>query len=162
MKNILFILVFILTIPIYSQNYDAKELESGIDLFNQDRYDAAKNTFEDILDNNDDIAEAHYYLSKCLFNLGDLDEAIDRGEKSVELDDKNTEYHYNLGVMYAEDAKDASIFRAPFIAGDIKEQFQKTIELDPDNIKGRIGLAQFYLQAPGISGGDVDKALEQA
>jgi tetratricopeptide (TPR) repeat protein len=91
-----------------------------------------------------------------------LDEAITQGERAVELDDKNAEYHFDLGMMYAEDARDASIFRAPFIAGDIKEQFERTIELDPDHLQGRIGLAQFYLQAPGISGGDVEKALEQS
>jgi tetratricopeptide (TPR) repeat protein len=64
--------------------------------------------------------------------------------------------------MYAEDARDASFFRAPFIAGDIREQFERTVELDPDHLQGRIGLAQFYIQAPGIAGGDIDKALEQA
>lgn len=162
MKIILLLFVLILTAQIYTQSNNSKELERGINLFNQEKYDEAKKTFEVILENNDKSAEAHYYLSKCLFNLGDLDEGIDHGEQAVELDDNNAEYHYNLGVMYAEDARDASIFRAPFIASDIKEQFQRTIELDPDNLNGRIGLAEFYLQAPGISGGDVNKALEQA
>ena len=162
MKNILMMFILILTTQIYTQNDVSKELENGINLFNQEKYDAAKEIFETILDDNDDIAEAHFYLAQCFFNLGDLDEAIDNGEIAVELDDKSADYHFELGVMYAEDARDASFFRAPFIAGDIKEQFERTIELDPDHLQGRIGLAQFYLQAPGIAGGDVDKALEQA
>jgi len=162
MNNILWMLILILSIQIYTQSDNSKELESGINLFSEEKYDAAKEMFETILDDNDDIAEAHYYLAKCLFNLGDLDEAIDHGEKAVEPDDNNAEYHFELGMMYAEDARDASIFRAPFIAGDIKEQFERTVELNPDHLQGRIGLAQFYLQAPGIAGGDIDKALEQA
>ncbi len=162
MKNILLMLILILSIQIYTQSDNSKQLENGINLYNQEKYDAAKEIFETILDDNDDIAEAHHYLAKCLFNLGDLDDAIDHGEKAVELDDKNADYHFELGMMYAEDARDASIFRAPFIAGDIKEQFERTIELDPEHLQGRLGLAQFYLQAPGIAGGDVDKALEQA
>jgi len=162
MKNILLMIILLLPTQIYTQSDKSKELVNGINLFNQEKYDAAKEIFETIVEKNNDIAEAHYYLSKCLFNLGDLDEAIDHGEEAVELDDRNAEYHFELGMMYAEDARDASIFRAPFIAGDIKEQFERTIELDPNHLQGRIGLAQFYLQAPGIAGGDVDKALEQS
>ena len=162
MKNILLMLILILSTQIYTQSDNSKQLENGINLYNQEKYDAAKEILETILDDNDDIAEAHHYLAKCLFNFGDLDEAIHHGEKAVELDDKNADYHFELGMMYAEDARDASIFRAPFIAGDIKEQFERTIELDPEHLQGRLGLAQFYLQAPGIAGGDVDKALEQA
>lgn len=162
MKKIIMMFILILTIQIYTQSDNSKELENGINLFNQEKYEAAKEIFETILDDNDDIAEAHYYLAKCLFNLGDLDDAIEHGEIAVELDDKNAEYHFDLGMMYSEDARDASFFRAPFIAGDIKEQFERTIELDPNHLDGRISLAMFYLRAPGIAGGDVDKALEQS
>lgn len=162
MKKIPLMFILILTTQIYTQSDISKELENGINLYNQEKYDAAKEIFETILDENDDIAEAHYYLAKCLFNLGDLDDAIEHGEKAVELDDKNAEYHFDLGMMYAEDARDASFFRAPFISGDIKEQFERTIELDPNHLNGRISLAQFYLRAPGIAGGDIDKALEQS
>ena len=162
MKNLLMMFILILTAQIYTQSDYSKELEKGINLFNEEKFDEAKEIFETILEDSDDLAEAHYYLAKCLFNLGELDDAIEHGEKAVELEDKNAEYHFDLGMMYAEDARDASFFRAPFIAGDIKEQFERTVELDPDHLQGRIGLAQFYLQAPGIAGGDVDKALEQS
>jgi tetratricopeptide (TPR) repeat protein len=162
MKYIVLMFILILSTQIYTQNDNSKELENGINLYNQEKYEAAKEIFETILDDNDDIAEAHRYLAKCFFNLEELNEAMEHGEKAVELDDKNPEYHFELGMMYAEDARDASIFRAPFVAGDIKEQFERTVELDPEHLQGRIGLAQFYLQAPRISGGDVDKALEQA
>ena len=41
-----------------------------------------------------------------------------------------------------------------------KNQFKIAVELDSNNIGARVGLAQYYLQAPGIMGGDVDKAME--
>ena len=148
MKNNLLIFILILSTEICSQSDSDKALENGINLFNQEMYDAARLIFETILEENNDIAEAHYYLGKCFFRLGDLDEAIAQGEKAVELDEENAEYHFELGMMYSEDARDASIFTAPFVAGNIKEQFQRTIELDPNHLQGRIGLAQFYLQAP--------------
>ena len=49
-----------------------------------------------------------------------------------------------------------------FIAGNIKEQFKRTVELDPDHLQGRISLAYFYLHVPGMLGGDFEKALEQS
>lgn len=162
MKKIILFVILFLNVQVYTQSDTGKTLEVGINLFDQGNYAAAKHKFESVLDKNNRKAEAHYYLSKCLFNLGDLDDAIEHGEVAVELDDKNADYHFNLGVLYAEDASDASIFRAPFIAGNIKEQFRRTIELNPDHLEGRIGLTQFYIQAPSISGGDLDKALEQA
>ena len=158
MKKILLLILLTLSTQLYAQS----SLDNGISLYNQEKYSAAKEIFESFLEKNDGNSEAHLYLAKCLFQLGDLDEAIEHGERAVELDDKNPDYHFELGLLYAEDARDASIFRAPFLAGNIKEQFKRTIELDPNHLEGRIGLGEFYLQAPGIAGGDLDKALEQA
>ena len=44
----------------------------------------------------------------------------------------------------------------------MKSQFEKAVELDYSNIDARAGLAQYYLMAPGIMGGDINKAIEQA
>jgi tetratricopeptide (TPR) repeat protein len=158
MKKILLLILLTISTQLYAQS----SLENGINLFNREKYSAAKEIFESILEGNDAEADAHLYLAKCLFQLGDLDEAIEHGERAVELDEKNADYHFELGLMYAEDARDASIFRAPFVAGKVKDEFLRTVELDPEHLDGRIGLAEFYLQAPGIAGGDFDKALEQA
>jgi len=121
MKKILLIFILILTTEIYSQSDYSKELGNGISLYDQEKYDTAKEIFETILENNDDNAEAHYYLAKCLFRHGDLDDAIEHGEKAVELKDDNAEYHFELGRMYAEDA---SIFSAAFIAGNISARLR--------------------------------------
>jgi tetratricopeptide (TPR) repeat protein len=44
----------------------------------------------------------------------------------------------------------------------IKDLFTKAVENDPTNFEARRDLIQFYLQAPGIVGGSVTKAREQA
>jgi tetratricopeptide (TPR) repeat protein len=48
------------------------------------------------------------------------------------------------------------------LARRLKASFERAVELDPNHIDGREGLVQFYLQAPGIAGGSVAKAREQA
>jgi tetratricopeptide (TPR) repeat protein len=46
--------------------------------------------------------------------------------------------------------------------GKIKEALQKSVELAPTNYDMRRDLVQFYLQAPGIAGGSVRRATENA
>jgi tetratricopeptide (TPR) repeat protein len=56
----------------------------------------------------------------------------------------------------------ANKLKQPFLARRIKSEFEKAVELDPTSIDGRHGLIQFYSQAPGVMGGSMDKAREQA
>jgi tetratricopeptide (TPR) repeat protein len=46
--------------------------------------------------------------------------------------------------------------------GRIKDSFLKAVELSPKHFDMRRDLIQFYLQAPGIAGGSVRKARDQA
>jgi tetratricopeptide (TPR) repeat protein len=101
-------------------------------------------------------------LSKVFYIKKDIDKAEDHAEEAVEFDENSAEYHYWLGVCYGMDAQNASVFRQPFLAKDIKDEFRKAVELNPSHIEAPSGLAQFYLLAPGIMGGDEDKAVEEA
>ena len=49
MKNILIMFILILTTQVYTQSNNSKELENGINLFNQEKYDAAKEIFKTII-----------------------------------------------------------------------------------------------------------------
>jgi tetratricopeptide (TPR) repeat protein len=44
----------------------------------------------------------------------------------------------------------------------VKAEFERTVELDPQNVGAREGLVTFYTQAPGVMGGSIAKAREQA
>jgi len=44
------------------------------------------------------------------------------------------------------------------LAGRIRRAFERALELDPDNADARIGLLEFYLQAPRFMGGSFEKA----
>ena len=47
-------------------------------------------------------------------------------------------------------------------AKNVKNSFERAVELNPANLDARMGLVQFYAFAPGIMGGSKDKAREQA
>lgn len=67
---------------------------------------------------------------------------------------------YALGRAYGQQAMTASVFKMPGLASKTKDQFIKAVEQDPQLFEARMGLAQFYLIAPGIAGGSVAKARE--
>ncbi|MGB5849828.1 MAG: tetratricopeptide repeat protein [Ignavibacteriaceae bacterium] len=139
-----------------------KKVQEALNYYNQKNYEKAQAMLEIIIDSNEKNAEAHYYLGYTLFMLKNLDGAIEECERAVELDNDNADYHYDLGRLYGEDANDASIFRLPFLAGNIKDEAKTALRLNPNHLGARILLANFYFQAPGIFGGSYDKAIEHA
>lgn len=165
MKKSIIFLILIVSSFCFGQADFQKDLASGIEKFNNSDFDKAKKVFEDLYDKNENSAEVNFYLGYTLFkinNLENLDDAIEYLEKAVELEPNNIEYNFRLAQLYGIDAREASIFRVMSVASSMKEQLLKTLELDQNHIEARIYLANFYLQAPGIAGGDIEQALIEA
>ena len=64
--------------------------------------------------------------------------------------------------MYGAKAQEANIFRKPGHARRARMAFEKAVRLDPDHLAARTALVEYHLRAPGIVGGNREKALEQA
>ncbi len=83
-------------------------------------------------------------------------------ERAIALERGVSEYHLWLANSVGQQAQNASVVRQPFMARRIKAEFERAVELDPRSIEARNGLISYYLQAPAVMGGSVDKAREQA
>ena len=160
-KKLLFLLIFLCLLLNSSIIIANNDLDKAIKLLEAEKYEEAKTILEEIINKDDQNAGAYYYLGRTFMALRDYEEASDNFEESIDLNDKVADYHFWLGQAYASDARESSFFTQAILAPKILDQFEKTVELDPDHIGGRIGMANFYMQAPGIMGGDIDKALEQ-
>lgn len=136
------------------------DLTKAISLIEENRNEKAKEILEDLLDNDENNAEVNFYLGRTYLNLKDYSEASDYFEDAIEIDDNNAEYHFWLAQAYAGDAQESNFFSAAFIAPKIKDEFAKTVEIDPKHLGGYIGLANFHLNAPGIVGGDLEEAYK--
>jgi len=107
---------------------------------------------------NPNDAQANYLLSQVRLAFADLDAALPLAEKAVALDGANAKYHFQLGRVCAQMAQRAGIFKGMSLAGRTKKEFEAAMALDPKDTRVRLALMEFYWEAPGIAGGDKNKA----
>ncbi len=133
-------------------------VNDGIDSYNHKDYTTAIIKFQDIIKNDENNDPAFFYLGKCYLKTDNYDEAIDQFENAIDINNKNAEYYFYLGESLAEKAKNSGTFKRAWLAPKIRHAYEKVISLDKNHIKAFMRLTQFYMIAPGIMGGDMDKA----
>jgi len=97
-------------------------------------------------------------LGKAYYMEGDYKKASESFQKAVEADPANSAYHHWLGRAYGKRAETSSFLTAPSYAGKARQEFERAVELDPNNLEAINDLFEYYLQAPGLLGGGLDKA----
>ncbi len=107
-------------------------------------------------------AESSNLLCRAYFELEDWDRAESSCRKAVALDPDNSRFHLWLGRVYGEKADRAKFVAAAVLAGKVRGEFERAVQLNPTDVDARLDLAEFYLAAPGIVGGGEQKAREQA
>lgn len=113
-----------------------------------------------LLKNND--PEAYNLLSRAYYAMEDWDSAIRYGERAVSARPDNATYHWWLGRQYGEKAAVSNPLLAANLARKTKNEFERSVKLDPTNVAVRADLSEYYIEAPFIMGGGIDKARDQA
>jgi tetratricopeptide (TPR) repeat protein len=140
-----------------------ESVQQALKLADTKDFEGARKMLETIVSRNENESEAHFHLGKILLDhFRDLDASQEHLERAVELTDNRAEYHFTLGRLYGAVAQNGGIFTGMKYAGKVKDEFIRAVELEPNNIVYRTGLLRYYIQAPGIAGGSVSKAREQA
>ena len=107
-------------------------------------------------------ARAALYVGRAHLAERSIDRAIEALEKAAALDPKGAEPQLWLGRAYGQKAMKANVLQQASLAGKVRKAFERAVALDPANIDARLSLIDYYLLAPGIMGGSVAKAREQA
>src|SRR5262245_18796855 len=114
-----------------------------------------------VQDNPRDPA-AFNLLCRTYYQLELWDTAILMAEKSIALDPRNSVYHQWLGRAAGRKAEVSNPFTAFNLARKVRNEFERAVAFDPNNVSARADLAEYYLEAPGFLGGDKHKARQQA
>jgi len=106
--------------------------------FRAGRHEEAAQAFRQALEANPESVPARVNLATALVPLGYPERAMELNQEAVELDPGNAAAHYNLGVLYANQA-------------DYEEaigHFRATLEANAEDVAARVALAR-ALRATG-------------
>lgn len=109
-----------------------------------------------------DDAEAFNLLCRAYYATEQWSSAVKACEKAVAIASNDSNFHLWLGRAYGEKAEHSSWFTALGLAGKVRTEFERAVELDGGNVSARSDLAEFYIEAPGFIGGSKEKARLQA
>lgn len=107
-------------------------------------------------------AHSLFLMGRIKSAFGTREEAIALLEQAVSRNPNMAQYHAVLADQYAQKAQKAGFFEKVGLARKIKQHLSAAVALDPHNWDMLDGMLTFYLEAPGILGGDKKKAQEMA
>ncbi|MDH3598691.1 MAG: tetratricopeptide repeat protein [Candidatus Tectomicrobia bacterium] len=142
--------------------YASPELGHAIELYTAQRYAESQRVLERVIAQCPQNATAHYYLGQIYLRLAEYDKAVKHCKKAVQLQADRAENHFCLGRSYGEKARHGPTWQQAVLAPKIRKALEKTVSLNPNHVQARLGLTHFYMRAPALLGGNLDKAYTQA
>lgn len=105
---------------------------------------------------------ANFLLSQIRNAFGDRDSPPKLAEKAVALDPSVAKYHRQMAEVIGVMAQQANMFHQFLLARRFKREIDAALALDPSDLQALRDLLEYYLLAPGIAGGDQEKARSTA
>ncbi len=132
------------------------EYDRALDLYTHTDYQASLNL---LLPAGEKAAPELALIGQDYFMLGDAKRATEFFEQAVAAEPGNSVYHHWLGRAFGRRAEMGNPFTAFGYASKARQHFEKAVELNPKNSEAVNDLFEYYLEAPGIIGGGMDKAV---
>lgn len=140
---------------------DSPALAAALVEFRARRDAEAKAAYEKIVADDPKNDAAYYYLGRLAKRRKDWKEVVRCWEKCTELKPDFGQYWAVLAEAYGRRVQENVLT----FAGNTKRAraaLEKSVELEPDNLTFRSGLILFHVRVPGLLGGSIAKAREQA
>jgi len=137
----------------------ARDIEDFEKQFKAQEYESLVKQFKAI--GEQDLTEEEYRIFVYALSRIDLDDAEDAANRAISKYDQDPDMFLMHASIMGGKAQD-SIFSALGYAEKALISLNKAVELAPQSPKYLTALMTFYIAAPSIAGGDMDKALEIA
>ena len=140
----------------------ADELEEARGLVETGSFEEARGILEGAIEVPSQRAQGLVLLTEALNGLEEYEEGVKIGEEAVELLPESSEAHLQYAVALRIKMSNVGKMKAMFTVGTYKKELQRAIDLDPGNVDALTEEVGYLGNAPGIAGGDLDKAREKA
>jgi tetratricopeptide (TPR) repeat protein len=127
-------------------------------LLQQGRVDEAAAMLHETLGAQPGDAVAHQLLCRVYYSQDMADPAIHECELAVSNAPSDSDDQMWLGRAYGLKAAHASPFSALGLAKKVHVAFERAVQLDPENVHAMNDLGEYYVSAPSMVGGGLDKA----
>ena len=127
-------------------------------LLKQGRVDEAAAMLKQALASDAHDARAHQLLCRVYYAQDIAELAVRECEQATQDDPSNSDHQMWLGRAYGLKASQVNMLTAFGVAKKVHVAFERAIQLNPSNVTAMSDLGHFYVDAPAIVGGGVDKA----
>lgn len=124
----------------------------------QGRGDEAVRLIAPILAARPNDAAAHQLLCRVYYTEELADAAIKECEQAVSIAPDRSDNQMWLGRAYGMKASNAGPFAGLVLAKKVRIAFERAVQLDLRNVPAAAALGEFYIAAPSLIGGGLNKA----
>ncbi|MBW1758594.1 MAG: tetratricopeptide repeat protein [Deltaproteobacteria bacterium] len=140
----------------------ADELEEARGLVEAGSFEEARGILVGAIEVPSQRAQGLVLLTEALNGLEEYEEGVKTGEEAVKLLPESSEAHFQYAVALRIKMSNVGKMKAMFTVSTYKKELQRAIDLDPENVDALTEEVGYLGNAPGIAGGDLDKAREKA
>ncbi len=97
-------------------------------------------------------------LCRAFYSVQQTDDAIHACQTAVKLSPRSSEAQDWMGRAYGARADHAGPISGIHLAHEVHDAFESAVQLDPHNADAVNDLSEYYIGAPGMVGGGLDKA----
>lgn len=137
----------------------ATELERARELYQATEYQQVLKLLNPGKSND---PEALLLAGQSAYMLGDFKKAAEYFQRATVIEPNGARYYHWLGKALGRRAETSSFVLAPKLAVECRKAFERAVELDPTNTEAWNDLFEYYLEAPGLLGGGLEKAARVA
>ena len=127
-------------------------------LLQQGRVDEASTVLQAILQSQPNDAKARQLFCRVYYSQDMADGAVRECEAATASAPSESDHQVWLGRAYGLKASQANPLIAFGIAKKVRVSFERGVQLNPVSVQALSDLGQFYVEAPAIVGGGLDKA----